>query len=150
MKIKDFFVRYILRRQEPVRRVIECGGVKAPPHRKKHRHKWRDDAEGAPEPEVVRRKVRPVKPYIQDMNVLLPEAAHELIDDLNHLWTHLHFLLQNEKRVRIGPNDHYGKLRGVDILRIARRDFRRAGIPVNVKLCGQHGFISLASNDSNR
>lgn len=70
---------------------------------------------------------------------------------LEHKWGPLIEWLKNHPTnytLKINKNWHYGKIRGSDILIAARRDFKRMGIDVEVKLMGDYGTIRLLSGPS--
>lgn len=162
MKVPNWIRVFFLLEPRPPeipRRVVVCGAGKAPSTRKKPRHVFRTDPDSRPEPVVVRKnvkagKIRDDKPLVfSDPNDPNPQWSFDILQrdtgkkSLIWRWNWLFVALQLTKEVRIRHDQHLGKLRGVDILIAARRDFKRAGIPVVVKLCGNHGFISLADKN---
>jgi len=151
MKVPNWLREFFLlppRPPEPVRRTIIAGGVKTPGTRPKRRHAWRSEASGMPEPRIVRKKVKSVKFPDDGIELAVIQDAREPSRVDFWRWDWLYALLQQQETIRIGENEHFGALRGVDMLIAARREFRRAGIPVEVKLCGQHGFITLLDTNS--
>lgn len=54
-------------------------------------------------------------------------------------------LYDNDGMLKINKNEYYGKIRGMDILIEARKDFKRLGIKAEVKLMGDYGTIRLLS-----
>lgn len=140
--LREFFLLSPRPPERPVRRVVQPAAQKRHSHRN---HRWHNDtsAGGTPGPEVIRKKVR-YEPLLNDIETPWPttEPTRKDLNDMK-FWSGMWAALIRRGRLRVGHNQYYGKLRGVDILIHAKRDFNRAGIPVDVKLCGSHGFISL-------
>lgn len=150
MKVPNWIRVFFLLEPRPPeipRRVVVCGAGKAPSTRKKPRHVFRTVPDSRPEPVVVRKKVKAAKAGLRDRKPSPVVVSAEQVVKLPWVWIPIMVHMEKLGPLKIGHNCHMGKLRGVDILREARSVFRRAGIPVDVKLCGNHGFISLADKN---
>lgn len=157
VRIPNFIREFFLLQPRPPERPVRRTGfeMSQPPRpRKKRRDVQRDEPDTMPKPEVMRKKVRVGKAdeveVLRQGNDLLGRELVLRTEGLGRKWFVINLALQRDGQLRIGPQDHLGKLRGVDILVAARRQFRRAGIPVDIKLCGRHGFISLRDPNSNQ
>lgn len=146
MRIPNCVREFFLLSPNPPRHPVRYTGNDAVQTQRRYRKGVRDAPEqpyDRPEPEVIRKKVRVgIRDAIPESCIELKKCKDEG-HALNAFWFCLYFMMRNHGRVRFRQNDYYGHFRGVDVLIFAKGAFRRAGIPVDVKLCGSHGFISL-------
>ena len=143
------------RRKQPQIKTIVCGGVKQP-KRKKKRSPFRNastmtQSDPLSTGEIKKQLGIGHDKYDPPTVTFFQKIEHKEVGKKKRQWkwNALYVALQTCNSLCINHNMHYGSLRGVDILIAAKRDFRRAGIPVTVKLCGNHGYIELRSKPKN-
>jgi hypothetical protein len=138
----------IFRKKKPAEVKI-CGGM---PSGKKRHHKPRPvTTEIITEPELhvkgemfrrlnigYKKPIKPKEIKAIRLAVVKDDNTKEL---LFHKWQSLIGRLEREGRVFISRNEHYGGLRGRDILRFAKRDLRRLGYDVEVKFGDYDGYM---------
>jgi len=86
-------------------------------------------------PEQIHIKLEQKPPIPEQIHIKLEQKWGPLIERMK---THPHEIL------KVTKNSYYGKIRGMDILLEARKDFKRLGIEAEFKLMGDYGTIRLS------
>lgn len=90
--------------------------------------------------ERIKRKETPENKF-KHPRIIKP--THDKKKRMRRMWKPLLDRLLKGETVRIDKNDYFGKIRGADILREARKDLKRLGYNVEVRLKGHGGTIRI-------
>ncbi|MHA1852537.1 MAG: hypothetical protein ACTSUF_03410 [Candidatus Heimdallarchaeaceae archaeon] len=137
-------------RKEKKPKIIYCGGM---PSKKRRKHKRKPIAPEIFEPEIHIRGelfkklgISYEKPKRQRgvKEVELSKVKEDKTEQiLYNKWQPFIRLLEEQGTVYISKNEYYGSLRGKDIIRFAKKDLKRLGYKVDVKLRDYDGYISF-------
>jgi len=157
MKIPNWLrriLRPLLKPQEPRREAVLVEGPPVPKKRKERKITPKSEEIDTFRPETLGEmrkrlglgygKVKVRKDLAGPAELpTISEGEGAELKRMECFWLSMNRRLKEDGSVKIGHNEHYGSLRGVDILIAAKRDFKRMGIPVEVQLCGSYGYIIL-------
>jgi hypothetical protein len=149
------WLRGLFRKEKPKPKVIYCGGVSTGKRKRRKRPKIPVPSTGPPVREPTRGEIlkelgvtpgKPRKKAPERVIELAPVKEDKTLQVLRKRWRPFINILKERGPIHVSKHDHYGSLRGRDILRFAKKDLRRLGYSVKIKPKGYGGDIWLSDN----
>ena len=127
-----------------------CGGVRT---KKGHHESRKNTIPSMIDTKITRRKPSAKRKFYginpKEKKLIKSVGVDEYVvrnEMLRTKWNSLIRVLESDGKVFVSRHAHYGGIRGNDILLIAKRDLRRIGYNVDIKLTGHDGYIILHSD----